>query len=502
MPGNSMKVVAMTGRSTLTDPVAAGELGAATPGGWDVADEIMLGRAAKHALEFRRSLGARPQRPQKSFDDMRQVFAGPLPMRGRGGIGVIEELVALAEPGLSAMAGPRFFGWVIGASHPVGVAADWLTSAWGQNSASHTPTPAAAACEEVAAGWLLELLDLPRECSVGFVTGATIANLTCLAAARGELLRREGWDSDAQGLFGAPPIRVILGEEAHASVFSALQLLGLGHDRVIRVPTDDMGRMEIRPFEAAMELADGPVIAITQAGHVNSGAFDPIREIAEIGHRRKAWVHVDGAFGLWARSCPETAHLAQGVETADSWATDGHKWLQLPYDSGFAIVRDAEAHRRAMTITASYLPAVAAGERIPSHFVPELSRRARGFAAWAMIQALGREGIAQMVARHCRIARRMAQALGAEPGVRVVNEVDLNQVAVRFGSDDRSGDTLTSKVIDRIQAEGTCFAAGAQWKGLWIMRLSVTSWFTTEAEADRSIAAIIEAWRAVQLDEA
>jgi glutamate/tyrosine decarboxylase-like PLP-dependent enzyme len=471
-----------------------------TPVHWDEAHDRTLNLAAQHALAFRRSLGRRPQRPEMNLVDMCQAFAGPLPERGSDGVDVIEQLVALSEPGLSAMAGPRFFGWVIGASHPVGVAADWLTSAWGQNCGGHTSSPAAAACEEVAAGWLLELLDLPPESSVGFVTGATMANLTCLAAARGELLRREGWDSEAKGLFGAPPIEVIIGEEAHASVFSALQFLGMGHNRVTRIPTDAMGRMQLQPFAAALEHATGPVIAITQAGHVNTGAFDPIGEISEIAHLRKAWVHVDGAFGLWAKASPETAPSAAGVESADSWATDGHKWLQLPYDCGFAIVLDAEAHRRAMTITASYLPAVAAGERNPSHYVPELSRRARGFAAWAMIRALGRDGIAQMVARHCRLAQRIARALAAEPGIRILNEVELNQMVVRFGGDAPSDDDLTKKVIDRIQAEGTCFAAGAQWKGLWIMRLSVISWFTTEEDADLSVAAIIDAWRAVQAE--
>ncbi|MGH6883741.1 MAG: pyridoxal phosphate-dependent decarboxylase family protein, partial [Hypericibacter sp.] len=309
----------------MTDPREAARKEIASAAGWSAADELMLDRAAKHAVAFRRSLGTRPQRPQKSFGDMRQVFAGPLPAQGRDGVELVEELVARTEPGLSAMAGPRFFGWVIGASHPAGVAADWLTSAWGQNAAGHTSTPAAAACEEIAARWLLELLELPPECSVGFVTGATMANLTCLAAARGEMLRRAGWNADADGLFGAPPIQVILGEEAHASVFSALQLLGLGHSRLTRVPVDDQGRMEIGAFEAAMARAEGPVIAIAQAGHVNSGAFDPIGEIAAIGHRRKAWVHVDGAFGLWARACPETASLAQALDAADSWATDGHK---------------------------------------------------------------------------------------------------------------------------------------------------------------------------------
>lgn len=486
----------------MTDPRETAGKGSAIPAGWSAADELMLDRAAKHAIEFRRSLATRPQRPRKSLGDMRQAFAGPLPAQGRDGIDVIEDLVARADPGLAAMAGPRFFGWVIGASHPAGVAADWLTSAWGQNAAGHTPTPAVAACEEIAAGWLLELLDLPRECSVGFVTGATMANLTCLAAARGEVLRRAGWDADADGLFGAPPIQVILGEEAHASVFAALQLLGLGHHRVTRLPVDDQGRMELRAFEMAMARTEGPVIAIAQAGHVNSGAFDPIGEIAAIGHRRKAWLHVDGAFGLWARACPETASLVQGLEAANSWATDGHKWLQLPYDCGFAIIRDAEAHRRAMTITASYLPALSAGERIPADYVPELSRRARGFPVWAMIRALGRDGVAQMVARHCRIARRMAEALGAEAGIAVLNRVELNQIVVRFGGDGPSGDDLTRRVIERVQRDGTCFAAGAQWKGRWIMRLSVISWYTTEAEADRAVAAIVGAWRAIRAGEA
>jgi glutamate/tyrosine decarboxylase-like PLP-dependent enzyme len=466
--------------------------------GWQSEHETMLRQAAERAMDFRRALDARPQRPAKSFAEMRESFLLPLPEEGIDGSSVIEELAALAEPGLAVMTGPRFFGWVMGASHPVGVAADWLTSAWGQNCGGHTVTPAAAACEEAAADWLLDLLDLPRDASVGFVTGATVANFTCLAAARGELLRRAGWDVEANGLFGAPPIRVIIGEEAHASVFSALQFLGLGYDRVIRIPTDAMGRMRVDKFESAINQSDQPTIVIAQAGHINTGAFDPILQITKTARRSRAWVHVDGAFGLWARACPSTALLATGIETADSWATDGHKWLQLPYDCGFAIVRNVEAHRRSMAITASYLPAVAAGERNPSHYVPELSRRARGFTTWAMIRALGRRGVAQLVAHHCGIARRMAQALRQEAGIRVQNEVELNQIVVRFGGDDPADDILTSKVIARIQADGTCFAAGAQWKGQWILRLSVTSWATREADADRSVAAIIGAWRAVQ----
>jgi glutamate/tyrosine decarboxylase-like PLP-dependent enzyme len=469
------------------------------PEAWSPDHEMMLRRAAELAMNFRRSRGSDAHQPTKSFAEMRQDFAGPLPKQGCAGLAAIEELVARTEPGLASMTGPRFFGWVMGASHPVGVAADWLTSAWGQNCGGHSVTPAAAACEEAAARWLLELLDLPRSASVGFATGATLANVTCLAAARGELLRRMGWDVEGDGLFGAPPIRVVIGEEAHVSVFSALQFLGLGCNRVTRIPTDSMGRMKVDAFASAMEGDDGPTIVITQAGHINTGAFDPIAQIADIAHRSNAWVHVDGAFGLWARACAELAPLGVGLDRADSWATDGHKWLQLPYDCGFAIVRNAEAHRRAMAIVASYLPTAAADERNPSHYVPELSRRARGFTAWAMIRALGRDGISKMVAGHCRIARHMAETLRAEPGIHVLNAVELNQVVVRFGSDERADD-LTRRVIDRIQADGVCFAGGAQWKGLWVMRLSVVSWATTERDADRSVAAIVGAWRSVQAE--
>jgi glutamate/tyrosine decarboxylase-like PLP-dependent enzyme len=467
---------------------------------WTDEHEKALATAVSRAIGFRRSLQERPQRPEKTYEQMRKAFKSELSEEGQDGTAVIEELINLAEPGLGAMAGPRFYGWVIGSSHPVGVAADWLTSAWGQNAGGHTPTPAAAACEENAERWLLDLLHLPAGSSIGFVTGATIANFTCLAAARGEVLRRKGWDVEAKGLFGAPEIQVLVGDEAHSSIFSALQFLGLGHERVTRVPTDSMGRMQLVDFKAEIEKAHGPKIVITQAGHVTSGAFDPIGEIAEIAHRQEAWVHVDGAFGLWARACPETAPLADGCEAADSWATDGHKWLQTPYDCGYAIVRNAEAHSRAMTNTGSYLPAVTLGERNPSYFVPELSRRARGFATWAVIRALGRKGISEMISRHCRIARTMAKALAAEPGISILNEVELNQLAVRFGTDqpDERGDALTAKVIGRIQEDGTCFAAGARWKGRSIMRLSVISWAMSEADAERSVTAIVKAWRSVQ----
>ena len=392
------------------------------------------------------------------------------------------------------MAGSRFFGWVIGASHPMGVAADWLTSAWGQNAANHVASPAAAAAETVAARWLLDILDLPPEASVGFVTGATAANHVCLAAARGSVLRRFGWDVEGDGLFGAPPIHVVVGDDAHTTVFSALQFLGLGHNRVIRVAADAQGRMLLPAFEQTMaSLPPGPVIVVMQAGQLNTGGFDPAAIVA-IAHARGAWVHVDGAFGLWARACPRVAYLAQGLEDADSWATDGHKWLQTPYDCGYAIVREAEAHRTAMTIAASYLPPVAEGERDPSHFVPELSRRARGFATWAMIRHLGRDGIAAMVDRHCRLAAQMAADLAQETGILIVNDVVLNQIILRFGGDD----ALTTETIAHIQAHGILFAGGARWRDQWVMRLSVISGPTTEADAEMACAAIRSAWRAVR----
>jgi glutamate/tyrosine decarboxylase-like PLP-dependent enzyme len=365
------------------------------------------------------------------------------------------------------MTGPRFFGWVAGASHPVGVAADWLTAAWGQIAANHHAVPAAAAIETVVSRWLLDILDLPRDASVGLVTGATVAHFVCLAAARSELLRRVGWDVEAKGLFGAPPIHVFVGEEAHATVFSALQFLGFGRDSVVSIPADHAGRMRPDALAAAIANCDGPILLVLQAGQINTGAFDDHAALIPLARMKNAWIHVDGAFGMWARACPNRAHLARDLNKADSWATDGHKWLQTPQDCGYAIVRDADAHRRAMAIAGSYLPTVGEGERDPSHFIPELSRRARGFATWAMLRHLGREGIAAMVSEHCRLARRMAERLTIEPGIKVLNEVALNQVIVRFGvSDDLDeGNRLTAQVIKTLQADGTLFLSGAEWHG-------------------------------------
>ncbi len=464
------------------------------------ANRRILDRAATEALKFRNGIAERSHRPVKKYAEMVEMFAGPLPAHPADGEDVIKELAAKADIGLMMPTGPRFFGWVIGGSHVVGVAADWLTSAWGQNVGNHQASPAASAAEAVAAGWLLELLDLPRESSVGFVTGATVANFVCLASARDEVLRKAGWNADADGLFGAPAINVIIGDDAHTTVFSALQFLGLGHDRLTRVKTDGQGCMLVPAFADAIAKVRGPTIVIAQAGQLNTGGFDNFSDIVPLVRRAGAWLHVDGAFGLWARTSSKLSHLAAGVDGADSWATDGHKWLQTPYDSGYAIVRHEMAHRRAMTIAASYLPMAAEGERDPSHYVPELSRRARGFPTWAIIKHLGLSGISAMVDRHCEVARVMAAKLAAEPGIEILNTVVLNQIIARFGSGEtpERADELTRKTIARVQADGECFAGGAIWRGRQVMRLSVIGWETTVAEGMVAAEAIIRAWKIVR----
>lgn len=460
----------------------------------DATADLLL-RAAEQAIRYRAGTSQRPQPPLQDFHSLRRAFASPTPEIGADAVAVIDALAECADPGLMTTTGPRFFGWVIGGSHPVGVAADWLTSAWGQNAGNHVASPAAAAAEAVAADWLLDLLDLPRASSVGFVTGATVANFACLAAARSETLRRVGWNVEATGLFGAPPITVLIGDDAHTTVFSALQFLGLGHDRVKRIKTDSQGRILVDAFAQAANELSGPAIAILQAGQINTGDFDDFRELIPLARSAGAWVHIDGAFGLWARLSPSLRPFTDAIGDADSWATDGHKWLQTPYDCGYAIVRDAEAHRRAMTIAASYLPPTSEGERDPSHYVPELSRRARGFATWAIIRHLGRRGISEMIDRHCRVARLMAERLAREPGVAILNDIALNQILARFGADQspERGDSLTRATIARAQQNGDCFVGGAQWRGRTVMRISVTSWLTTEQEGLAACDALLKA---------
>ena len=468
-------------------------------GGLTAAIEAALHRAADHAIRFRAGVDTRTIGPAADYPAMLASFGGPVPETGTPPGDVVDELAALADPGLMAIPNPRFFGWVVGASHPVGVAADWLTSAWGQNATMSLTTPAAGAAEETAGRWMLDLLDLPRDAGFGFTTGATMANAIGLAAARNAVLARAGWDVEAKGLFGAPEVHVVLGEEAHATIFMGLRLIGFGAERVIRVAADDEGRMKPDALAAALRPLDGPIIVIAQAGHINSGAFDPFGPIVETAHAHGAWVHVDGAFGLWARACPEVSALADGVDGADSWVTDGHKWLQTPYDTGFVFVSDEAALRRAMSFTASYLPD--SGEvRDPGDYTPELSRRARGFAVWAVLRALGREGVSEMVGRHCRVARRIADRLAAEPGVRIINEVALNQVALSFGpaDDAAAADSATRRTLARVQRDGFCYPSHGVWHGREIMRISVSSERVSEADGDRSADAIIAAWREVR----
>jgi glutamate/tyrosine decarboxylase-like PLP-dependent enzyme len=393
---------------------------------------------------------------------------------------VLAQLDELGSPATIAMAGPRFYGFVIGGSLPATVAASWLATAWDQNSGLYNVTPATSVLEEVALRWLLDVLGLPSDCAGAFVTGTTVAHITALAAARHAVLERAGWNVEADGLFGAPPITVIVGAEAHPTLFKALGVIGLGRNRVVKVPVDECGRMRVD----AIPPISGPTIICAQAGNVNTGDFDPIDRICERARQANAWVHVDGAFGMWARVAPSRSYLTVGMEQADSWATDGHKWLNVPYDSGVAFVRDADALRASMAISAEYLPTVSE-HRNPSDYTPELSRRARGVEIWAALRSLGRDGLAELVERNCRQARRFAEGLSAA-GYEILNDVVLNQVLVSFGEPE-----LTNRVIAEIQADGTCWCGTTVWQGRTAARISVISWATTDTDVERSIEAII-----------
>jgi glutamate/tyrosine decarboxylase-like PLP-dependent enzyme len=456
----------------------------------DHATPELLRRTAELAIAWRSSLPDRRvgAHPAVTPESLRLALGGPLPRAGSDAWTVVSDLSRSAEPGLVAMASPRYFGFVIGGSVPAALAADWLTSAWDQNSGGYLPTPSAAIVEEVAGAWLLELLGLPAEASVGFTTGATMASTTCLAAARHAVLRSVGWDVEEQGLQGAPTVRVIVGRDVHISVLMALRYLGFGRGRPERVPTDDEGRMDPDALAATLEGHTGPLIVCAQAGEVNTGAFDPLPRIVEVVRRHPdAWLHVDGAFGLWAAASPRLRPLIEGHADADSWATDGHKWLNVPYDSGFAFVRDAAAHRAAMGGSAAYLPPAPAATRDPWDYVPELSRRARGFATWAAIRELGASGIAALVERDHDLARRMATRLANHPGIEVINEVVLNQVLVGFDGDA----DLVRDVVGRIQRDGTTWLGASAFHGRPGIRVSVSGWTTTEEDIDRAADAIV-----------
>jgi glutamate/tyrosine decarboxylase-like PLP-dependent enzyme len=463
-------------------------------------DPALLRRTAELAIDYLEALPESPVRANQDVAALRATLCGPLPEEPSDPLGVIESLARDAAPGLIALAGPRYFGFVIGGGVPAAVAADWLTSAWDQNAGLYVAGPAASVVEEAVGAWLIEMFGLPPQSGYGFVTGCQMAHFTCLAAARHAVLARTGWDVEADGLFEAPPIEVIVGGEAHATIHAALQYLGMGRDRVHVVPTDEQGRMRADLFEQALAAipAGRPLIVCVQAGNVNSGAFDPIASIIDATRRREgAWVHVDGAFGLWARLSPSTAGLLEGVERADSWASDGHKWLNVPYDSGLAFVADPLAHAAAMSPpNAPYLQYTSTGQRDEEQWVPEYSRRARGFALYAAIRSLGRQGIQEMVERCCSVAREIAKTLSATPGVEILNDVVLNQVLVRFivpGGDQAAGDRLTRAVVQDIQDEGTIWLSGTTWHGVAAIRISVSNWATGPDEAEIAVAAILRA---------
>jgi glutamate/tyrosine decarboxylase-like PLP-dependent enzyme len=442
----------------------------------------LLEDAAQRAIRYVESLPERTVRPDP--DAVRRLKELDVGMP-RDGLKVEEVMRLLDErvgPATMAMAGPRFFGFVIGGSLPVTVAANWLATAWDQNAGLYNGTPGVSHLEQVALAWLKDLFALPRSTVGGFVTGATMANFTALAAARRAVLGRAGWSVDADGLFGAPQITVVAGEEAHPTLFKALGLLGLGRSRVTRVPVDDQGRMRAD----ALPPIEGPTIVCLQAGNVNTGAFDPLDVVCGAAKDAGAWVHVDGAFGLWAAASPARAALATGITLADSWATDAHKWLNVPYDSGLAFVRDPEALQGAMAVTAEYLPSESP-YRNPSDFTPELSRRARGVEVWAALLSLGRSGVAELVERSCRQAKRFAELLSGA-GYRVLNDVVLNQVLVSFGPP-----ATTLRVIEAIQEDGTCWCGPTVWQGHTAMRISVCSAATTDGDVERSAAAMIGA---------
>ncbi len=443
----------------------------------------LLNSTMECAGSYLERLDERAVMPPPEAVDRLAELGGPMPEGPTDPTAVLSVLDEIGSPATVATAGGRYFGFVVGGSLPAATAANMLAGAWDQNAGHVALSPVAAALEEIALGWLLDVLSLPPDAGGGFVTGATMANFSGLAAARHALLQRQRWDVEAQGLFGAPPVAVVVGDEVHASVLKALSLVGFGRDRVERVPVDGQGRMRA---EALPELSSSTVVCI-QAGNVNTGAFDPAEEICAAARRAGAWVHVDGAFGLWAAAAPGRAHLVRGFEKADSWAFDAHKWLNVPQDSGVIICRNAEHLRAAMSASAAYL--IRGEGREPNQYVPEMSRRARGVEIWAALRSLGRSGVADLMERTCQYASHFAEGLRAA-GYEILNNVVLNQVLVSFGDEE-----TTRRVIAGVQAEGTCWAGGTVWQGRTAMRISVSSWATNEDDVERSLAAILRVAR-------
>jgi glutamate/tyrosine decarboxylase-like PLP-dependent enzyme len=443
----------------------------------------LLTRTAELAADYLEAVDDRPVYPRIATAELYERLGGPLPEGPQDPQTVIEELVRAADPGIVASAGGRYHGFVIGGAVPAATAADWMTSVWDQDAGLWVLGPAVSVVEEVCRGWLAELLGLPAHVSAGFVTGAQMANFTCLATARHAVLEAAGWDVAAEGLFGAPPLRVLVGRHRHVSIDRGLRLLGIGAAQIRVVETD--GRMQAGALAAELSAGQGPAIVCAQAGEVNTGSFDPFEAIADLAAEHDAWLHVDGAFGLWAATVPELRHLVHGVERADSWTVDGHKWLNVPYDSAFALCARPEVHRAAMATSASYIVSAGGAERDSGDYVPELSRRARGLPTYAAIRSLGRSGIAAMVARCCAHARRIGSELAALPGVEVLNEVVLNQVLFRA-----SGDERTDAVMRAVQDSGETWMSGTTWDGGRAIRISVSNWITDEDDVGRTLQAI------------
>jgi len=449
--------------------------------------------AASHAARYLEGLPSRPIAATATIDELRQRLERPLPEAGTPPETVIDELVRDADGGILASGSGRFFGWVIGGTLPVALAADWLTAAWDQNAASNLTAPAEAVVEEICGEWLKTLLGIPQAASFGFVTGCQMAHTTALAAARHKLLRERGWDVERQGLAGAPPLRILTTESRHESIMRSVRLLGIGTDAISYVPTDDLGRMAIDSLAAALRREDGnPVIVCLQAGDLNTGIFDPFEAACPLARAAKAWVHVDGAFGLWAATSGRYRHLLAGAEEADSWATDGHKWLNLPFDSGLVFVAHPAAHRAAFAQDTSYSVPLAK-LRNQKDWNPEWSRRGRGFPVYAAIRALGRAGIGEIVERCCAHAERLVSGIGQLAGAEIVAAPVINQGLVRFLAADGNHDRATDDVIRRIQAKGVTWFGGATWRSIRVMRVSVCNWLTTDSDIEQALASIGEA---------
>ena len=454
----------------------------------------LANRAVSHACAYLATVGERTVGATLGADGLRQLLGGPLPEGREDPVRVIDLIAEAGRTGTVASQGPRYFGFVTGGSIPAAIVTDWLVSAWDQNAQMFVMSPISAVVEQIVSEWLKHLFGLPATWSVGFVTGAQMANFTSLIAARHHLLRQVDWDVERHGLFGAPPIDVVVSDESHRTIFTALRMLGLGSERVQRIDTDAQGRMRPAHLAQVLRRGRGPCLVCAQIGNVNTGAVDPIGDIAPLARERGAWLHADAAFGLWAAASESRRSLVAGIEQADSIATDGHKWL-VPYDSGLALTAHPEAHQQSLLMPAHYIQ-MTPGEREPRSFTPDESRRARGLPLYAALRVLGREGVGEIVDRCCTLAARMASRLAGHGCVRILNDVVLNQVLVQFrppGGDDAAAAALTQKVVTRVQHEGTCWVGGTKWHGQAAMRISISNWSTTAEDIDRSAAAIVSA---------